>query len=77
MRVSCPRGWKRKSKVGSTTFESDVVNVCGDICDSPDLCGIEDCEYYDISREANKKFQQANAREHTLEGLIERRKASH
>jgi len=32
-----------------------VRNLNG-ICNSPDLCGKEDCKYYDTSQEATKKY---------------------
>jgi hypothetical protein len=36
--------------------------------DSADLCARADCEFYDISAEATRRFLQSQAKEHTLEG---------
>jgi hypothetical protein len=38
---------------------------------NPDLADLRkraDCEFYDISEEATRRFLQAQAKEHTLEG---------
>ncbi len=67
MKVDCPYGWKSVSKLGNVTFESATVNICDGICDSADLCGIETCEFYDLSPEANRRFARALAYEQTLE----------
>ena len=71
----CPRGWKSSIKIGNITFEDTRVNICGGICDSVDLCGIKDCEYFDDSQEGSCFFSRALAREQTLEGLKERMQA--
>jgi len=73
MHVNCPNGWKSVGRLNNISIESRVVNICAGICDSPDLCGKRECEYYDTSREANRRFIQANGHEHTLEGLQERK----
>jgi len=68
MTVICPYGWKSVARVGNVTWEDARVNICDNICDSADLCGNADCEFYDISPEATQRFLQALAKEHTLEG---------
>jgi hypothetical protein len=35
---------------------------------SADLCERADCESYDISEDATRRFLKAQAKEHTLEG---------
>ena len=70
MQFDCPYGWKSVSNFGNVTFESATVNICDGICDSCDLCGIEACEFYDISPEATRRFLRANAQEHTREHLL-------
>lgn len=67
MKFDCPYGWKSVSKIGNFTWENSTVNICDGICDSADLCGIETCEFYDLSPEANRRFAQALAYEQTLE----------
>lgn len=67
MKVDCPYGWKSVAKVGNLTWENSTVNICDGICDSADLCGIETCEFYDLSPEANRRFARALAYEQTLE----------
>jgi hypothetical protein len=70
--MNCTKGWKSSSKVNKNfTFESRVVNICDNICDCADLCGITDCEYYDATREGTRRFINALNYEHTLEGVIE------
>lgn len=70
MKFDCPYGWKSVTYSGNVTLESATVNICDGICDSCDLCGIESCEFYDVSQEATKRFLVAHAREQTLEHLV-------
>ncbi|MCP9496913.1 MAG: hypothetical protein MSG64_21045 [Pyrinomonadaceae bacterium MAG19_C2-C3] len=67
MKLECPYGWKSVARVGSVTLESRVVNICGNICDSADRCGIKRCEFYDLSPEADRHFREAIADEQTIE----------
>lgn len=68
MWMDCHKGFKNRLKTGNIVLEDVRVNVCAGICDSADLCGIEDCEFYDVTREGTRLFLQTNAHEHTLEG---------
>lgn len=52
----------------NNAFEYHRVRICDGVCDSADLCGRSDCEFYDISEEATRRFLQTQAKEHTLEG---------
>ena len=72
MKVNCPHGWKSVGRLKNISIEDRRVNICDNICDSPDLCGNRECEYYDTSREANRRFIQANGHEHTLERMFQR-----
>ena len=75
MHMNCPKGWKNSAKVNkNVTFESRVVNIYNNICDSADLCGITYCEYHDVTREGTRQFINALNHEHTLEGLMELQK---
>ncbi|MBA2705891.1 MAG: hypothetical protein H0U60_18800 [Blastocatellia bacterium] len=68
MKFQCPYGWKSVAKVGSNfSWESSTVNICDGICDSADLCGIERCEFYDISPEGTRRFIRALNYEQTAE----------
>ena len=67
MKFDCPYGWKSVTKCGNVTFESATVNICDGICDSCDLCGLEHCEFYDISLEATCRFIRALNNEETAE----------
>ena len=70
MHVNCPQNWKSSLRVNSSLIiEDHQVNICNDICDCADLCGNDDCQFYDLSREASREFMKANAFEHTLEFL--------
>ncbi len=69
MEIDCIEGWKRTATLGNVTIENSHVTVLDGVCDSCDLCGINTCRLYDMSREATRRFQIAQAREHTLEGL--------
>lgn len=71
MEFDCIEGWKHTAKLGNMTIEDSRVTILEGICDSCDLCGIKTCRFYDTSREATRRFQFAQAKEHTLEGLIE------
>ena len=71
MTKDCPHGWKTNIKTGNLTIEDSTVNICGDICDSADLCGIEKCQHYDTSNEGTHFFMRALAFEETLEGVID------
>jgi hypothetical protein len=64
MKFECPYGWKSVTKCGNVRFESATVTICDGVCDSCDLCGIESCEFYDISPEATSCLL-AQAGEHT------------
>ncbi len=68
--MECPYGWKSVAKIGNVTLESATVNICDNICDSADLCGITRCEFYDLSPEANRRFAAGIAYEQTLEYLL-------
>lgn len=68
MQVDCPKGWKWVKQIGNIIFEDCRVNICDGVCDSADLCKRADCEFYDISEEATRRFLQAQAKEYTLEG---------
>lgn len=70
MRVNCPKGWKSEGRLKNISIESRVVNICDGICDSADLCGKMECEYFDTSREATRRFMQAQRHERTLEGKM-------
>jgi hypothetical protein len=70
MKVYCPKGWKWTLPLGNITIEDHHVNICDGICDSADLCGIAECEFYDISEDATRRFLQAQAKEHSLEGVL-------
>lgn len=73
MEVNCPYGWKSVGRLKSISIESRLVNICADICDSADMCGKRECEYYDTSREATRCFIKAQNNEETLEGMLEAR----
>ena len=68
MEIDCPHGWKNTSNLGHIIIEDTRVNIFDNLCDCPDLCGITTCEYYDISREATRRYNQASAYAHTLQG---------
>lgn len=72
MWMDCHRGFKNRMKAGNLVIEDIRVNVCDAICDKADLCGIEDCEFYDVTPEGTFRFLKANAHEHTLEGMQEK-----
>jgi hypothetical protein len=71
MQVNCPHGWKSVGRLKNISIESRLVNICADICDSADLCGNRECEYYDTGREATRRFIQAANNEETIEGMME------
>jgi len=72
MTFDCLEGRSSIAKFGNLTIKSKTVEICDNICAHADLCGIEHCCFYDLSREATRRFQRAQAHEHTLEGLLER-----
>jgi len=69
MRIQCPNGYKDAMAVGEITLTLSEVIVCGSICDSADLCKIEKCEFYDVTREGTRGFMKASAEEETIEGF--------
>lgn len=73
MQVDCPKGWKWVKQIGNITFEDHRVSICNGICDSADLCARTDCEFYDVSEEATRRFLLAQRKEHSLEGILARR----
>ncbi len=68
MQVDCPKGWKWVKQIGNIIFEDCRVNICDGVCDLADLCKRADCEFYDVSEDATRRFLKAQAKEHTLEG---------
>lgn len=56
-------------KAGKINLVLTEVDVCGGVCDSPDFCKIEDCEFYDVTREGTRRFMKASAEEETIEGF--------
>lgn len=68
MQVDCPKDWKWVKQIGDITFEDHRVHICDGVCDSADLCGMADCEFYDISEETTGRILQAQRKEHSLEG---------
>jgi len=72
MKINCPEGWSQTAKLGNLTIECKTITIHDCICDHSDLCGIERCRFYDLSLEATRRFQRAQAHGHTLEGTLER-----
>lgn len=72
MELDCIEGWVHVTALGSITLEDRRVIILDGICNSCDLCGITACRFYDDSPEATRRFLHAQARQHTLEGLLER-----
>jgi hypothetical protein len=70
MQIDCPKGWKCIMRFGNITFEDHRVSICDGVCDSADLCGIAECEFYDLSEDATRRFLQAQVKEHSLEGVL-------
>lgn len=71
MLMDCHRRFKTRLNTGKIVWEDTRVNVCAGICDSVDLCGNKDCEFYDDTREGTRRFHAALGHEHTLEGMIQ------
>ena len=71
MTIDCPHSWRHVAKFGSVTIEDRRINVYGGLCDSPDLCGIRTCEFFDDSREGTRRYNLALADAHaSIEGVI-------
>ena len=62
--IRCPQACRWISQVGNVTFENRDVTIFSDICSHSDRCGMEDCQYFDNSEEATRKFIQAQALSH-------------
>jgi predicted NACHT family NTPase len=61
MKTDCPYGRMKM-----------LVTIIDGICDAPDLCRHEKCEYFDTSKEATRLFQKALAYDQTLEGQLKK-----
>ena len=61
MRVKCPHG---RAKL--------AVEIYDGLCDIPDICKYAQCEFFDDSREATRRFHKALRYYSTLGGLLER-----
>ncbi len=72
MKRDCPHGYKRVLKIGKMTWEDSTVEICGGVCDSPDLCEVERCEFYNIGQSGTARFMKAAGHEHTQESLLEK-----
>ena len=62
--IRCPKGCRWISQRGNLIFENQDVVVFAEVCDHSDRCGMEDCEYFDNSREATRRFLRAQALGH-------------
>ena len=50
-------------------WENRQVNILDGVCDSCDLCGCRDCEYFDDTEEGSLRFQKGLAELHgSVEG---------
>lgn len=74
MIIDCPHKWKNNLKLKNITIQDSRVRVCFGICDSADRCGVQDCEYYDVSEAGTRIFMAGLVHESTLEGLKTRLK---
>lgn len=75
MEINCPRGCKVTMRTDQTIFVDQRVNIFDGICDAPDLCAIEDCEFYDLSPEAHHRYLHAQARSQaSIEAIFEERR---
>lgn len=70
--INCPHGHRWVSRLnGSVTYENRQVDIFGGVCDSCDLCGFRDCEYFDDTEEGTRRFQKGLAELHgPIEGQI-------
>ena len=56
MEVNCPKGHVWISISPKQASIRRTVRICGNICDSYDLCENTDCEFYDSSHTADKIY---------------------
>jgi hypothetical protein len=68
--INCPHGQRWLARLNSSvTFENRRVNIFNGVCDSCDLCGCRDCEYFDDTPEGTRRYQQGLAQLHaSIEG---------
>ena len=75
MRIDCPHGYSGKAKIGNSTIVFCDVEIFADVCDHADRCGIDTCEFYDITKEGTRKYIKAASEcESSIEKQIEERK---
>jgi len=74
--INCPHGHRWMARVNpSVTCENRQVNILGGVCDSCDLCGCRDCEYFDDTEAGSRRFQKGLAELHgTIEGRFNDRR---
>lgn len=71
MQISCPKGYGSDLHAGNITFRLDSVNICAGTCDCCDLCGIRNCEFFDLSVEATRRHMAGAGFEYTIDGIRE------
>lgn len=63
--INCPHGHRWIDRLSrSITWENRMVSIFAGVCDSCDLCGFRDCEYFDDTVEGTRRYQQALAQLH-------------
>lgn len=70
--INCPHGQRWVSRQNrSVVYENRQVDIFGGVCNSCDLCGFRDCEYFDDTPEGTRRFQKGLAELHaTVEGRL-------
>jgi hypothetical protein len=64
------QGWKLVKQVDNITLRITPSKSVTAFSDSADLCGMADCEFYDISEDATRRFLQDQRKEQSLEGMF-------
>lgn len=71
MQIECPHDYKATVKLGAITYEEASVEIHGGVCEAAHQCGIERCQFYDVSPEGDARFIIALRRSETLEGYLQ------
>jgi len=70
MHVPCPHDHYFSIGLSTSPLKTKMINIFEGICDCPDFCKNETCEYYDTSRETTKRFCKAACESRTDKGYF-------
>ena len=70
MKIECPHGYHTSVDWDGYVMYSNKVTIYNGVCDSPDLCGIKDCQYANTNQGGTWYFLKGMLHTETLQGHL-------